>query len=102
MLLDIRHDSIKELLHRNPVLHRNGDGLALTCWLKPGSKNLQSIVRDHSRFAGIDRWYVLGEARTISEGSGLFAEKETLVPVPVTSDMSGPLWLGDVLRSHVS
>lgn len=98
MFMDLRHESVRQMLAASPVIHTEGEELVVSAWLEPGEEPLRAAVRDAGRFPGISRWYVLGDPETLSAASGQLADNERIVPVPVTPDGGRPLWLGEVLR----
>lgn len=100
VLLDIRHDSVRKILSRNPILHDEEGELAVAYWLGPGPEALQKVYRDYKMFPGIRRWYVVGEPRTIEQGADTFAAVDGILPVTVPPTSNWPIWLADLLRDN--
>jgi hypothetical protein len=98
MLLDVRHETVRHILARHPIVHCDGNALAVAFWLDRGPDHLRTMLADRGRFPGISRWYVLGNPDTIAEGRDAMATAGGIVPVPVPQDSAEPLWLAEVLR----
>lgn len=99
MFMDLRHTSVRQMLSRRPVIHREGDALVVSKWLEAGDRALQTTIRETERFTGISRWYVLGEPKTIADGGEELSSDGRITGVSITPEGSSPLWLGDVLSS---
>jgi hypothetical protein len=95
--MDLRHAAVRSMLSSSPIIHRDGDELAVSLWLEPGEKPLKATTRDAGRFPGISRWYVLGEPETLDAGADQLAATEGIVTVPLTPRAADPIWLGEVL-----
>jgi hypothetical protein len=100
VLLDVRHESVREILSRNPVLHDEGGELAVAYWLASGPDALRKLHRDFKMFPGIRRWHILGEHGTIEQGADAFAAIDGVVPVAVPPAATQPLWVGDLLQDQ--
>jgi hypothetical protein len=98
MMMDLRHEPVRRLLAERPVIHCDGDELALSLWQPPGQTALGDTLRDADRYPGIARWFVLGEPDTLAAAGEALVGNPKIVPVPVEPGADGPLWLGQVLR----
>jgi Acetyltransferase (GNAT) domain len=97
MFMDLRLPAVRRMLSANPVIHVEGKALVATTWLRRGDKSAKDTARDEGRFAGISRWYVLGEQQTLAAAEAHLSASERIVPVPVTLRDDRPLWLGETL-----
>jgi hypothetical protein len=98
MFMDIRLPAVRRMLSATPVIHVEGDALVATTWLRRGDKSAEDTARDEGRFAGISRWYVLGEPQTLAAADAHLSASERIVPIPVTlRGDDRPLWLGETL-----
>ena len=98
MMMDLRHEPVRRLLAERPVIHCDGDELALSLWQPPGRTALGNTLRDAERYPGIARWFVLSEPDTLAAAGEALAANPKIVPVPVELAADAPLWLGEVLR----
>jgi len=98
MMMDLRHEPVRRLLAERPVIHCDGNELALSLWQLPGQTALSDTLRDADRYPGIAHWFVLGEPDTLAAAGEALAGNPKIVPVPVEPGADGPLWLGQVLR----
>ena len=98
MLLDVRHQSVRKVLSRNPILLCDSNILAVACWLEAGNSNLQKLLREKRMFPSVERWYVIGEASAIDPCSDVFSTIPSIVPVTLSSVLSEPIWLGQLLN----
>lgn len=98
VLLDLRHESMRQMLSDHPILFCDQDELVLALWQESGSKAIQNTVRDASRFPGISRWCVIGDPETLAKGREAFEEVPKITAIPLPQNSAGPIWLGEVLR----
>lgn len=98
VFLDLRHAPIRRLLSEHPIIHRLGDGeLGVVAWLDPGEEPLRVVEREARRYPGIMRWFILGEAETLTTAADTLIQNERVTLVPVPPSGADPIWLGSLL-----
>jgi hypothetical protein len=98
VLLDIRHETIQQVLSQTPILHDYKGELAAAFWLSPGPEALKKLNRDVKMFQGVRRWHAFAGPETIAQGAIALSEMDGIVPVVVQPEANSPIWVGGLVR----
>lgn len=100
LLLDLRQAASRQTLAECPIIHLENGDLASVSWLEPGEAPLKAMAREAERYAGISKWYMLGEAETLQAAAQVLAANDRVIPLALDPAGSEPIWMGTFLGNH--
>lgn len=97
LLLDLRQQNTQRILIDSPIVHRHDREMVASAWLDNSDSCRNTLVREISRMDSITRWYIFGEADSISN-AGPLTELETVRLVSCDLGSPEPIWLGELIN----